>query len=91
VIQSNDPFCRGIVMLGLEAPEEKLGKAFEAAASTSLVKGFAVGRTIFADAAADWLAGKITDEAATNDMAERFKRLVALWQKSRATYNSSTT
>jgi 5-dehydro-2-deoxygluconokinase len=84
VIQSNDPFCRGIVMLGLEAPEVELGKAFETAARTSLVKGFAVGRTIFADAAADWLAGKITDEAATNEMAERFKRLVVRWEASRA-------
>ena len=36
------------------------------------MRGFAVGRTIFADAARAWLAGEIDDAAAVDDMAERF-------------------
>src|SRR5690606_5481335 len=44
VITENDPLCRGIVLLGLEAPEAELVAAFRAAATTPLVKGFAVGR-----------------------------------------------
>jgi 5-dehydro-2-deoxygluconokinase len=79
VIKANDPWCRGIVLLGLEAPEEELEAAFRAVASVDLVKGFAVGRTIFADAARKWLAGEIDDEAATADMASRFGRLVEAW------------
>ena len=55
VIRENDPYCRGIVLLGLEAPEPELEAAFAAAASEPLVKGFAVGRTIFNDAARSWL------------------------------------
>lgn len=78
-IAARDGHCRGIVMLGLEAPEAELEAAFRAAADVTLVKGFAVGRTIFADAARRWLAGEIDDAAATADMAERFGRLVAAW------------
>ncbi|WP_181703774.1 bifunctional 5-dehydro-2-deoxygluconokinase/5-dehydro-2-deoxyphosphogluconate aldolase [Chthonobacter albigriseus] len=81
VIRANDPYCRGIVMLGLEAPTEALQAAFRAASSSALVKGFAVGRTIFADAAARWLAGEITDEAAVADMAGRFETLVRAWSE----------
>jgi 5-dehydro-2-deoxygluconokinase len=80
VIRANDPYCRGIVLLGLEAPEAELEAAFAAAASETLVKGFAVGRTIFNDAARSWLKGEMTDEAAIADMAGRFGRLVASWQ-----------
>jgi 5-dehydro-2-deoxygluconokinase len=81
VIRANDPYCRGIVLLGLEAPEEELESAFAVAAREPLVKGFAVGRTLFAEAARRWLAGDISDEAAIADMAGRFQRLVDAWQK----------
>jgi len=81
VITQNDPYCRGIVLLGLEAPEEELERAFAAAASEPQVKGFAVGRTIFNDAARRWLKGEISDEAAIADMAGRFQRLVDCWQR----------
>ncbi|NIX75767.1 bifunctional 5-dehydro-2-deoxygluconokinase/5-dehydro-2-deoxyphosphogluconate aldolase [Microvirga terricola] len=81
VISKNDPYCRGIVLLGLEAPEDELEAAFAAAASEKQVKGFAVGRTIFNDAARRWLKGEISDEAAIADMAGRFQRLVDSWQR----------
>jgi 5-dehydro-2-deoxygluconokinase len=81
VIRANDPYCRGIVLLGLEAPEEELESAFAVAAREPLVKGFAVGRTLFAEAARRWLAGDISDEAAIADMAGRFQRLVDAWQR----------
>jgi 5-dehydro-2-deoxygluconokinase len=80
VIAARDPYCRGIVMLGLDAPADELAAAFRAAAATPMVKGFAVGRTIFAEAAARWLGGRIDDEAAVADMAARFAMLVEAWQ-----------
>ncbi|WP_018183600.1 bifunctional 5-dehydro-2-deoxygluconokinase/5-dehydro-2-deoxyphosphogluconate aldolase [Kaistia granuli] len=83
VIEANDPYCRGIVLLGLEAPEHELVTAFRAAAATPLVKGFAVGRTIFAEAAENWLSGRIDDQAAVDDMARRFGKLVAAWEAAR--------
>ena len=80
-IESNDPSCRGIVLLGLEAPEAELAKAFSLAKAHHRVKGFAVGRTIFADPAREWLAGSIDDPTAVTRMADSFARLVAAWEK----------
>lgn len=79
VIETRDPLCRGVVLLGLEAPYEVLKDGFAAARTSKTVKGFAVGRTIFADAAKAWLAGRMTDEQAVSDMAAKFKALVDLW------------
>ena len=83
VIERNDPLCRGVVLLGLEAPEQELVQAFAAIAQAPIVKGFAVGRTIFAEPAERWFAGSITDEEAIADMAGRFERLTAAWLTAR--------
>lgn len=85
VVEKNDPWCRGIVLLGLEAPHDELEAAFAATAGAPIVKGFAVGRTIFMDAAEGWLSGKLTEEAAINDMADRFENLTNAWLASRNT------
>lgn len=82
-IETGDPHCRGIVLLGLEAPAEELAAAFRVAARCPSVKGFAVGRTIFAEPARAWLNGTIDDEAAVSDMASRFGRLVEAWADAR--------
>nr|WP_274626846.1 5-dehydro-2-deoxygluconokinase [Mesorhizobium shangrilense] len=82
-IARNDAWCRGVVLLGLEAPQEALERAFAATAGTSIVKGFAVGRTIFAEAADAWLSGRIGDEEAIADMAGRFEKLTAAWLAAR--------
>jgi 5-dehydro-2-deoxygluconokinase len=79
VIGDNDPYCRGVLLLGLEAPIEALKQGFAAARAVPCVKGFAVGRTIFADAARRWLGGEIDDEAAIADMAGKFGLLVDVW------------
>ncbi len=84
VINARDPFCRGVVLLGLEAPQQELETAFAAVANISIVKGFAIGRTIFAEAAENWLAGRITDNEAIEDMAGRFERLTTAWLRARA-------
>ncbi len=85
VIDKNDPWCRGIVLLGLEAPEAELEKGFRAVSGKKHVKGFAVGRTIFNEAAQEWLRGSISDEAAVNMMATKFGNLVSIWNKVRET------
>ena len=82
-IRDNDPNVRGIVVLGLEASEAALIESFSVAARFDLVKGFAVGRTIFADAAKAYMTGNITPEAAVRQMAERYSRLCALWDDAR--------
>lgn len=84
-IEENDAHTRGIVVLGLDAPEAELRASFEVAASFPLVKGFAVGRTIFRDTARAWMTGDITDAVAVSEMAGRYRRLCDTWDKARAT------
>jgi 5-dehydro-2-deoxygluconokinase len=81
VVTSEDPFCRGVVVLGLSAPEPELIASFDAAAPFSVVKGFAVGRTIFYDAAREWFAGRIDSAAAVQDMSGRLSLLAQAWRR----------
>ena len=83
-IEAHDRHTRGIVVLGLDAPEAELAASFAVAAAFPLVRGFAVGRTIFGAVARDWLAGRIDDEAAVSAMAARYARLCAIWDEARA-------
>ncbi len=79
-IAEGDPLCRGVVLLGLEAAEAELARAFAAARRAPCVKGFAVGRTIFAGPAEAWLQGRMDDAALVAEMAGRFARLIAAWE-----------
>jgi 5-dehydro-2-deoxygluconokinase len=78
-IGRNDAFCRGIVLLGLDAPLDDLKVAFHAVADARMVKGFAVGRTITSHACERWLAGSMGDQEAIDDMAARFAVLCDAW------------
>jgi len=84
VIETHDPHCRGIVVLGLDAPFGELQASFRAAARHDMVKGFAVGRTIFGKVARTWMAGGMDDEEAVARMAENFAKLCEAWDKARA-------
>lgn len=82
-ITRNDPHVRGVVVLGLDASEADLAASLTLAARQPLVKGFAIGRTIFGDAARGWLKGGLTDAAAVDMMSDRYARLANLWDKAR--------
>ena len=82
-IEHYDKHTRGIVVLGLDAPESELSASFKAAAAFPLVKGFAVGRTIFGEVARAWMTGAIKDRQAVDQMAERYARLCAIWNQAR--------
>jgi len=81
VVAARDAHCRGIVVLGLDAPEAELAAAFAAARGTAQVRGFAVGRTLWSAAAKAWLAGTMSDAEAIGDMAARYRALCDLWEK----------
>jgi len=82
-IEEHDPHTRGIVVLGLDAPEAELAASFEVAAAFPLVKGFAVGRTIFGSVARAWMEGDLTDAEAVAEMARRYRRLCTIWDAAR--------
>jgi 5-dehydro-2-deoxygluconokinase len=84
VVAERDPHCRGIVLLGLDAAEDELLGSFRTAARYPVVKGFAIGRTVFGAAARDWLSGAIDDDTAVDRMATSFDRLTRAWRELRA-------
>jgi len=55
--------------------------AFALAKAHNLVKSFAIGRTIFAEPARQWLANKMTDSQAVDAMAQSCSSLVTAWEK----------
>ena len=83
-IEAHDPHTRGVVVLGLDAVPEALAARFALAARQPLVKGFAVGRTIFGEAARAWLRGETGDDEAVETMARRFAALAESWDAARA-------
>ncbi|WP_312045540.1 bifunctional 5-dehydro-2-deoxygluconokinase/5-dehydro-2-deoxyphosphogluconate aldolase [Erwinia sp.] len=83
LIEQQDPGCRGILILGLDAPEEKLRAGFAAAAQAPWVKGFAVGRTIFGQPSRQWLQGELNDEALIAEVKGNYLRLIDYWREVR--------
>jgi 5-dehydro-2-deoxygluconokinase len=83
-ITDNDPHTRGILVLGLGETEDTLAGSFAQAARFDLVKGFAVGRTIFAEAARGFMSGTVSPDQAVSMMATNYARLCALWDAARA-------
>ncbi len=83
LIAERDPHCRGVVLLGLNQPMERLIDGFTAAAAHPVVRGFMVGRTIWGEASREWLAGTIDDAALIERTASRFGQLVEAWRATR--------
>lgn len=83
-INENDPHTRGIVVLGLGAEETALAASFKLAARHPLVKGFAVGRTIFGEAAARYMASNTSDTETIRDLADKYSHLCQVWDNARA-------
>jgi 5-dehydro-2-deoxygluconokinase len=84
LVQERDPYCRGVVLLGLNAPAEKLAAAFEQAAGSATCRGFMVGRTIFQEPSQRWLAGDINDAGLVAEVRANFEQLVAMWRATRS-------
>ncbi len=84
VIEANDPHCRGVLMLGQGADARALAAAFHAAARVDVVKGFAVGRTIWEGPARAFLTGEIDEAEATRRMAASLAALAGAWNAAKA-------
>ncbi|QTF07822.1 5-dehydro-2-deoxygluconokinase [Brenneria izadpanahii] len=80
IIERNDPYCRGVVILGLDAPEASLKAGFAAAADAPWVKGFAVGRTIFGEPATKWFKGELDDAQVVDAVKQNFLKLIGYWR-----------
>ena len=83
-IKREDPLCRGVLLLGLAASEAELVACFAAAAPFEIVKGFAIGRTIFHDAARLGFRGSMSDGEAIEAMTNKLSALASAWLGARA-------
>lgn len=81
LIQERDSHCHGVLLLGLDAPQEELEAGFAAAAHQPIVKGFAVGRTLFGQPSRDWLAQDIDDETLIKHVKANYHNLISLWRQ----------
>ncbi|MCG6659502.1 5-dehydro-2-deoxygluconokinase [Halomonas campisalis] len=85
IIDVQDPHCRGVVLLGLDAPMDELKRGFGPAARQGHCKGFTVGRTLFAAASREWLAGRIDDATLVGRVADNYAELIQEWRRLRRT------
>lgn len=85
LIAERDPYCRGVVLLGLNAPLDALRRGFAAARASRSCRGFMVGRSLFQRPAERWLAGEIDDAGLVAEAGARFTELVAVWREERGT------
>lgn len=83
VIQSRDPHCRGVLVLGQETTFATLKKSFAVAACYPLVKGFAVGRSIFSAPSRAWLKGEIGSDEAIQAIEGNYRQMIAAWLQNR--------
>ncbi|MCB5312522.1 bifunctional 5-dehydro-2-deoxygluconokinase/5-dehydro-2-deoxyphosphogluconate aldolase [Yersinia intermedia] len=83
LIETQDPYCRGVLILGLDSPEAQLKAGFAAAAQAPWVKGFAVGRTIFGQASRHWLQGELNDAELMTQVKQNYQTLISYWREYR--------
>jgi myo-inositol catabolism protein IolC len=74
----------GCIVLGRGADEAKVTAWLETAAAVPGFIGFAVGRTTFWDAIADYEAKKATRQEAASRVAQRYREWVAIFERARA-------
>ncbi|MDR5834379.1 5-dehydro-2-deoxygluconokinase [Caballeronia sp. LZ034LL] len=89
LIAERDPYCRGVVLLGLSAGVEQLRDAFRAAADSATCRGFTVGRTIFHEPSRAWLSEQISDDELITRVRHTFETLIAAWRETRDTSTAS--
>jgi 5-dehydro-2-deoxygluconokinase len=85
LIAERDPYCRGVVLLGLNQPVETLAEGIRDAAASSQCRGFMVGRTIFGEPSRAWMAGEIDDATLKARVRETFETLIGHWRAARHT------
>ncbi|KJZ12473.1 5-dehydro-2-deoxygluconokinase [Marinomonas sp. S3726] len=81
VIKQRSPYCRGVVLLGLDAPVNELQAGFNAAAGQDICKGFAIGRTIFSEPTKAWLSGNLDDTQYVQEVKSNYLTMSQLWQQ----------
>jgi len=83
LIAERDPHCRGVVLLGLNAPAVDLAAGFRETRASKSCRGFAVGRTIFQEPTRRWLGGALDDRALVAAVRANYEALIRAWRDAR--------
>jgi myo-inositol catabolism protein IolC len=77
------------IVLGRGADSRKVVRWLETAASVAGFVGFAVGRTTFWDAIADFVAKKATRQEAASRIAQRYREWAAIFERAPAVHDGA--
>ncbi len=90
LVNERDPYCRGAVVLGLNQPIAQLLAGFERA-QVPLVKGFMVGRSVWAGPSAAWFRNEIDDKVFCEQVTNNFRQLIDGWEATRPALGAQAT
>jgi 5-dehydro-2-deoxygluconokinase len=69
-----------LIVLGRDAPSERVNHWLEVASEVDAFVGFAIGRSIWEDAIADWADGSADDDATTARIADNYRGFAQQWR-----------
>lgn len=84
IIGEFDPRCQGFLVLGQHQDFAAVVKSLAVSAGYATCRGFAVGRTLFSDAARLWFDGEIDDHGLVLESTNNFRKLIEEWNRARA-------
>jgi 5-dehydro-2-deoxygluconokinase len=79
IIRERDPYCAGVIVLGLDQPLTELTPKLKLAKDSGIGVGFAIGRSIWRKPAEQWFARKLNDEDAIDMINREFKSVISAW------------
>lgn len=83
VINDNDRYCQGVMILGHLATLEQLPLMFDFACKQIFCKGFVIGRSIFQQSLEQWFARRIDDQSLVAAVATSYQKAIDLWNDAR--------
>jgi len=83
IINTHDPYCQGVLLLGLSAPIDNVIESCGVAAKYNICRGFTVGRTIFYEPTELWMQKKINDDELVDSVSKNYIELIEAWKKYR--------
>ncbi|MBB6522592.1 bifunctional 5-dehydro-2-deoxygluconokinase/5-dehydro-2-deoxyphosphogluconate aldolase [Pseudoteredinibacter isoporae] len=80
LIKQRAPHCRGVLLLGLDAPMDELQEGLNNSAGFEVCKGFAVGRTITGAPSRLWFAEEIDNDELVRQVVQNYLQLIEAWR-----------
>lgn len=76
-IRRRTPHCKGILVIGQGEAWTSLANKLPNLSQVEMIRGFAIGRSIWRQAAESWFNKRMEDEAVVQQVAERYEHLIS--------------